>query len=88
MSYEGHVEFLCANGHRWVEGAYDEPDEPKCPDCGGAKVWRHAIDQTNGVCYCEDGSEDPSTVPYPLEVDHYEERLVKVAIYRIPENGE
>jgi hypothetical protein len=85
MSYEGYTEHLCANGHHWAHDCYE--DEKACPRCGKPSVWCHHVDQTNGVLECEDGSPDPSTIPYPLEVDHYERKRVtiKTPIYKIPD---
>jgi hypothetical protein len=47
MSYEGHEQHLCAQGHLWVEPcSYGEPNEP-CYVCKGPSVWCNAVDDTN-----------------------------------------
>jgi len=88
MSYEGYTEYLCKHGHLWVENAYDD-DKWYCPRCNELHVWSHIVDQTNGVMHHEDGTPDLSTTHYPLIVDHYEEKVIKVAIYKVPkvDNG-
>lgn len=50
VSYEGYVRYLCANGHMTVFDCYDEPEYTlwKCPYCGSLRVWREAVDTTNG----------------------------------------
>lgn len=45
MSYEGHVQTICENGHYSVFGCYSEPDH--C-DCGAKIAWRNSVDDTNG----------------------------------------
>ena len=89
MSYEGSVEFLCKNGHHWDTDCYMEADNELCPRCGEPKVWRHAIDETNGIQYDDSGNEMLHSVPWPLEVDHYEEVVIPEhvesrPIYKIP----
>jgi len=79
MSYEGYEEYLCKNGHHWSEDCYMAPDKPICPDCKEPHIWRHSVDQTNGII-----EDCPGTMSYPLEVDHYEERLVPAYIHRVP----
>ncbi len=60
MSYEGTIEYLCANGHYWVEDAvsvmYSELSSIHCPDCASSPVAWNSIDQTNG-CWPLDGLE-------------------------------
>lgn len=46
MSYEGHRQQICANGHFFVVDAYAS-DEAKCPTCGEAAVWVNNVDDTN-----------------------------------------
>lgn len=86
MSYEGFVEHLCKNGHYWAVDCYDEQSAKVCKKCKEPSLWRHAVDQTNGICTLEDGSEDSSTVRFPLEVDHYLDEIVhiRVPIFKIP----
>lgn len=83
MSYEGYTQRLCANGHLWAEGCYD--DVLECPSCGEQSVWSHTVDCTNGVVEDENGIPCPETVPYPLEVERYEEVITQVPIYKIPQ---
>ncbi len=68
MSYEGYVEYLCANGHYRVFDCrefYDIQDISgrKC-SCGAPFVFRHSVDETNGII-----PNDPGTQGYPFEVD-------------------
>ena len=84
MSYEGYVEFLCGRGHHWDEDAHAETENPICPRCGGGSAWRHAVDQTNGIEYDDDGKPFPDTVPWALEVDHYEETPIPAHIEKTP----
>lgn len=57
MSFEGYIEFLCENGHRFSIDALDT-SERKCDWCGAlpalkpdGKVWCNLVDNTN--CYSE-----------------------------------
>lgn len=86
MSYEGYTQYLCPNGHLWTVDAYlgDGDNEHICSQCRQTRVWSHSVDCTNGIVYDEDGKELPDTVPFELEVDHYEERVIKVPIYKVP----
>lgn len=83
MSYEGYVQKLCKNGHLWAEGCYDDSCLP-CEECGELPVWEHSVDCTNGVEKDENGVPYPGTIPYPLKVDHYEDRVIRVPIYKVP----
>lgn len=47
MSYEGHIQFICSQGH------YNEHDcyfEKKC-DCGSDTIWSNQVDDTNGDAF-------------------------------------
>ena len=44
MSYEGHVQHICANGHRFDTDCRDT--ETKC-DCGAASAFHNDVDDTN-----------------------------------------
>ena len=48
MSYEGEELYLCANGHHFQRGCYDEL-EGNCPVCAAPIVWRMGVDQTNNA---------------------------------------
>lgn len=50
MSFEGHYQILCKNGHLWVPDVYEEDygEEFKCATCGEPEAWRNLVDQTNG----------------------------------------
>ena len=86
MSYEGYTEYLCENGHHWTVDVMNEADECLCPRCKGIPVWDHGVNETNGIVEDENGVPDPDTVPYPLEVERYEEVVVKMPVYKIPAN--
>ena len=43
-----------------------------------------SFDETNGIVRDENGVPDPDTLPYPLEVERYEEITIRVPIYKIP----
>lgn len=60
MSYEGSVEYLCANGHESGTDCY--MDDLIVCRCGAPITHRHAINHTNG-----EDPEDPSTMPAPVE---------------------
>ena len=57
---------------------------PLCPRCRKPSIWSHGVDETNGIVCDEDGVPDPGTLPYPLEVERYEEITIRVPIYKIP----
>lgn len=56
MSFEGHYELLCPNGHFWSEDwmtfSYGTVEEvaiaTKCTDCNLPFCWYHRVDETNG----------------------------------------
>jgi hypothetical protein len=50
MSYEGHVQAICTEGHYRVWDTYDEPDV--C-SCGAAFGMTNMVDDTNGEAYGE-----------------------------------
>ena len=85
MSYEGYSEWLCEKGHYQTSDAYED-DPTTCRKCGAKLVWSHAVDQTNGELYDDDGKPVPGTHPYPLEkIGETTRRItVKEPIYRIP----
>jgi hypothetical protein len=60
MSYEGHTQLICANGHHHTYDAYDD-GESACPTCGGAWTHRHDVDVTNGY-----DETHPSTCNAPV----------------------
>jgi hypothetical protein len=86
MSYEGYVEHLCPDGHYWAVDAYMESTPERCPRCGKSSAWSHDVDETNGVQYDESGEPYPNTVPWPLEVDRYEEVVIRrqEPVYKLP----
>jgi len=45
MSYEGRIEFLCEDGHHWIQDAYDS--NQGCPHCGKSASFFNEIDDTN-----------------------------------------
>lgn len=50
MSWEGHYQIVCKNGHYYEQNAFfEEPRE--CPTCNESPDWSHRVDDTNG---CED----------------------------------
>ena len=69
MSYEGYVEELCANGHLRSRDVY-VPCSEMC-HCGATTVFTRHVDETNGIVI-----DDPSTLPYPFEVEKEAEFVV------------
>lgn len=47
MSYEGHIQFLCKNGHYWEEGYMYGEKQGVCPTCKEEAVWDNSVDDTN-----------------------------------------
>jgi len=84
MSYEGYVELLCKNGHYWTVDAYGALDDACCHRCGEHFAWNHSVDETNGIVYDDNGLPFSNTVPAELEVDHYEEVMIKIPIFKVP----
>ena len=98
MSYEGYNQRLCAKGHLRTFDAYDDyaddngdPKATRVCSCGSQFVYLNPVDQTNG-----DVLDDPSTLPYPFEVEEEAEtavcnlghtHVVKEARYKIPSRG-
>lgn len=84
MSYEGYTEYLCKNGHYWAVDVYCECGVPECSECGGPYVWRHSVDETNGVV-----KGDPGTRPARLKIIRHESKRITVTIpiYKIPKRA-
>ena len=62
MSYEGHSQFLCKNGHYWEVNCYELPNlmyekdvKQKCPKCNKSAVWENMVNVTNGS-FDDDGT--------------------------------
>jgi len=45
MSYEGYDQYLCGNGHYWIQDCNNDNEE--CPVCKGKFVWRNGVNETN-----------------------------------------
>ncbi len=101
MSYEGYTEYLCNNGHLTQQDAMYEmyvEEVKECCRCHSSFIFRHSVDQTNGIEYQENGEPYPDTISYPFEEngfedvwhkDHYGNKYaVKVILYKIPEKCE
>jgi hypothetical protein len=95
MSYEGYTELLCSKGHKWSRDAYSTfCQDQRCSVCGSEEVFRHEVDQTNGIELDENGIPFPHTVPHPFEETGWEDRwqedhygntyAVKIPLYKIP----
>lgn len=101
MSYEGYTQHLCRFGHLTeqdaMEAMYIEAVE-NCSRCHSPFIFRHGVDQTNGIEYQEDGeTPQPYCVGYPFEedgfedewhIDHYGNKYAtKIPKYKIPEKN-
>jgi hypothetical protein len=85
VSYEGSVEYLCADGHYCVCDAYED-DLRWCRHCAKPITYCHSVDQTNGLI-----TGDPGTQPAPKtqirtddawRMDHYGTKYaIRVPIY-------
>ena len=90
MSYEGYVQILCNNGHRFGIDAYSDIDN--CPYCGESIAFYNAVDVTN----CDDYGIIPDVIwekflisPEKKEVCNLgHEHIVEQAVYRIPSKEE
>ncbi len=61
MSFEGHYEGICKNGHSVVWDAYD--DGESCSLCGAPMGWTNLVDDTN----CEATGEMPDAFWHELQ---------------------
>jgi hypothetical protein len=50
MSYEGHVQLWCENGHAFTEDANTNIPQERC-SCGAEIVFRNSVDDTNCDSY-------------------------------------
>ena len=91
MSFEGHYERLCENGHLIHDDVYsDSPwaqydKDWKCPICLGKLAWWNLADQTNG-----EGKETALKEKEPAEYcvckcGHRHQ--IKPGTWRIPRKG-
>lgn len=89
MSYEGYTEWLCAKGHHHISDAYGSRPET-CDRCGEPMVWRHAVDQTNGIQEDENGIPYPDTTHWPLEQigEELETVVRRIPVYKIPDSSD
>ena len=55
MSWEGHYQNVCEQGHYFETNALMSDMPSICLECGDKVAWSHMVDDTNG-CY-----EDPET---------------------------
>jgi hypothetical protein len=91
MSYEGRLQLICANGHRYeTQDVYDTDGEP-C-HCGARSIWSNSIDDTN----CEAVGEIPEdawkTFLLTPEVEETcnlgHTHVIREATYRVPTKEE
>lgn len=73
MSYEGHVQHWCKNGHYWETGydygALNEEEikvDHTCPDCGEMSVFQNDVDDTN----CDAWGEIPAQLLFNDKKGH------------------
>lgn len=91
MSYEGHVQAICANGHYYEYDALD--DDRACGMCQAPVSWQNHVDDTN----CESYGEIPFEALEKLLLVSPEETAVcnmghlhvtKAAVWKVPTNQE
>ena len=69
MPYEGYVEYLCENGHKYNHDIFGDEHlwTPLyifcCPECGQPPVYFHHVDVTNGS-----DPDQPGTYPAETRV--------------------
>ena len=95
MSYEGHIQALCENGHY---NSYDESYEdesPACSVCGAPIVWTNSVDDTNNDAFGEVLMKQLEIHPeeYTITKEVVDGRSVVItrripAVYRIPNKDE
>jgi len=90
MSYEGHEQHLCKNGHLWVEPySYGDPIDP-CLVCKEPSVWCNSVSDTN----CDSFGEILSWVTLILTPEVVEtcnlghRHIMQPATYRQPNEAE
>lgn len=96
MSYEGHEQVVCKNGHYYRRAAsYNifSEDGEKCPSCQATDGWHNNVDDTN----CDSYGEIPfelfearflvsKAVGKMCDMGHYHE--LTPAVYRVPTREE
>lgn len=89
MSYEGRIQCLCRNGHRFTLDAYSEANN--C-HCSARIVFHNDVDDTNGEACGEIPNhcwEQLIISPEEVEVCNLGHRhIMKEALYRPPTPGE
>lgn len=88
MSYEGYDQVICEDGHLSTVDCWD--DDSACFICGGKRVWRNGVDDTNcdemGIIH-----DFSSLVITPEELQTCNlghPHVVKHAKYRVPTEKE
>jgi len=94
MSYEGYVQRICENGHRYDTDAMSDTHmgDGLCPFCGAASAFENHVDETNcdsiGFVTIEDWErfiiEPEETQTCDLGHIH----ITKDAVYRVPTTEE
>lgn len=91
MSYEGRYQFLCKNGHYFIEADYcgDYDQMEVCPECGELIRWKNSVDDTNYEAYgfidIEMFLVEHATIE---KCDLGHDHVVRRARYRIPSDEE
>uniref|UniRef100_A0A6H2A3L7 Uncharacterized protein n=1 Tax=viral metagenome TaxID=1070528 RepID=A0A6H2A3L7_9ZZZZ len=72
MSFEGHYQFLCKNGHLFSKDCWiGDPWEKQhiCPSCKSGAAWWTLIDETNGPGIYDDEGNLIDANKYPGQID-------------------
>lgn len=95
MSYEGYDQYICENGHYWIEDCYSagDPAGRRCKVCSSKVAWRNGVDQTNGS-WDDDGNRIDGHVELEVDIPALEctcptcghTHTTTVETYKIPEN--
>jgi len=88
MSYEGHSQYICKNGHRYDGDSYYDND--RCHVCDSPSAWCNRVDDTN--CESDGVINDWSSLlieaamTATCNLGH--EHVIKHARYRVPTKDE
>ena len=92
MSYEGHEQVLCKNGHYSIVDAYDmyEFEEWRCGICNEPRAFHNAVDNTNCEAFGEIDINQFKIKEKVIEqcptCNH--KKIIEEEIYRIPTEEE
>jgi len=85
MSYfEGYTEYLCKEGHYFVDSCYMDTSVERCPECGASIEYAHDVDITSGQ---DEAAKVKIGHTDIWSVDHYGNKYANKMMFFKPAEG-